>query len=59
MRAVTVVMRSQFRQQWRPWLALTLLIALVSGFTIAAAATARRTEVWPQLPRSGLCRPVR
>lgn len=44
MRAVTVVMRNQFRQQWRPWLALTLLIALVSGFTMAAAATARRTE---------------
>ena len=44
MRAVTVVMRSQFRQQWRPWLVLSLLIALVSGFAMAAAAAGKRTE---------------
>jgi putative ABC transport system permease protein len=37
-------MWSQFRQQWRPWLALSLLIALVGGFAMAAAAAARRTE---------------
>lgn len=44
MRAIATVMWSQFRQQWRPWLALSLLIALVGGFAMAAAAAARRTE---------------
>lgn len=44
MRAIATVMWSQFRQQWRPWLALSLLIALVGGFAMAAASAARRTE---------------
>ncbi len=44
MRAIATVMWSQFRQQWRPWLAVSLLVALVGGFAMAAAAAARRTE---------------
>ena len=44
MRAITRVMRSQFRQRWPSWLALALLIALVSGLTMTAAVAARRTE---------------
>jgi hypothetical protein len=43
-RAIATVMWSQFRQQWRPWLVLSLLIALVSGFAMAAAAAGKRTE---------------
>lgn len=43
MRAVQLVLAAQFRRQWRQWLALSLLIALVSGFVLAAAAAGRRT----------------
>lgn len=42
MRAVQLVLAAQFRRQWRQWLALALLIALVSGFALAAAAAGRR-----------------
>jgi hypothetical protein len=44
MRAISTVMRSQFRQRWAPWLALALLTALVSGLAMAAAVAARRTD---------------
>lgn len=43
MRAVPLVLAAQFRQQWRPWLVLSLMIAVVSGFVLAAAAAGRRT----------------
>ena len=43
MRAVPLVLAAQFRQQWRPWLVLSLLIAVVCGFVLAAAAAGRRT----------------
>ena len=33
----------RLRQHWRSWLALAILVALVGGFVIAAAATGRRT----------------
>jgi hypothetical protein len=42
-RAVQLVLIAQFRRQWRQWLVLSLLIALVSGFVLAAAAAGRRT----------------
>ena len=38
MRAVGLVLAAQSRRQWRSWLALGVLIALVSGFVLAAAA---------------------
>ena len=43
MRAVAMVLRGRFRQQWRSWLALSLLVAVAGGFVLAAAAAARRT----------------
>jgi len=41
--AVAVVLHARLRQQWRSWLALAALVALVGGFVMAAAATGRRT----------------
>ena len=43
MRAVTLLLRAQLRQHGRSWLALAVLVALVGGLVIAAAATGRRT----------------
>src|ERR1700722_2003158 len=43
MRAVAMVVHVRLRQHWRSWLALAVLVALVGGFVIAAAATGRRT----------------
>ena len=43
MRAVRLVLTAQFRQQWRPWLVLSLLIAVTCGFVMAAATAGRRT----------------
>ena len=43
MGAVALVLRVRLRQHWRSWLALAVLIALVGGFVMAAAVTARRT----------------
>jgi hypothetical protein len=42
-RAVGLVLAAQSRRQWRSWLALSVLIALVSGFVLAASAAGRRT----------------
>lgn len=36
--------RAELRQRWRSWLALTLLVGIVGGVGIAAAAGARRTS---------------
>jgi hypothetical protein len=42
-RAVVMVLRGRFRQHWRSWLALSVLVAVAGGSVLAAAATARRT----------------
>jgi hypothetical protein len=36
--------RAEFRRRWRTWLALAVLVALVGGVVLAAAAAGRRTE---------------
>jgi hypothetical protein len=41
---VSLLLRTTFRQRWRSWLLLSLLIALVSGLVLAAAAAGRRTD---------------
>src|SRR5690242_10930278 len=42
--AVWMRLRSELRSRWRSWLVLALLIGLVGGAAVAAAAGARRTE---------------
>jgi hypothetical protein len=37
-------LRSELRSRWRSWLVLALLIGVVGGAAVAAAAGARRTE---------------
>ena len=37
------LLRATFRQRWRSWLVLCLLVALVSGLVLAGAAAGRRT----------------
>jgi hypothetical protein len=44
MRAAGLVFGARFRRHWASWLALSLLIALVSGVVVAAAAAGRRTD---------------
>jgi FtsX-like permease family len=41
--AVAMVLRARLRQYWKSWLALSVLVAVVGGFVLAAAATGRRT----------------
>ncbi len=43
MRAVLMVFRGRFRQHWKSWLALSVLVAVAGGFVMAAAAAGRRT----------------
>ena len=43
MRAVVMVLRARRRQYWKSWLALSVLVAVVGGFVLAAAVTGRRT----------------
>ena len=40
---VVMVLRSRFRQHWKSWLALSVLVAVAGGFVLATAATGRRT----------------
>lgn len=42
--SVGLVLRSELRRRWRSWLVIALLISVVGGFVLAAAAAARRTE---------------
>ena len=42
--AVWMRLRSELRTRWRSWLGLAVLIGLVGGAAVAAAAGARRTE---------------
>ncbi len=44
MGAVRLVFGARWRGHWRAWLALALLVALVSGLVTAAAAAGRRTD---------------
>ena len=44
MRAVGLVFWTQLRHRWRSWLAISILIGLVGGVIMAAAAAGRRTE---------------
>jgi len=41
--AVRLVFGTEFRRRWRSWLILVVLIALVAGLVLAAAAAGRRT----------------
>jgi len=41
--AVSLVFRAEFRRRWRSWLILVVLIAVVGGLVIGAAAAGRRT----------------
>jgi hypothetical protein len=41
--AVLLLLGARFRHRWRSWLALGLLIALVSGLVLAGVVAARRT----------------
>ena len=43
MALVGLLLRARVRQRWRSWLLLCVLVALVSGLVLAAAASARRT----------------
>jgi hypothetical protein len=42
-RAVAMVLRGRFRQYWKPWLALSVLVAVAGGFVLATTAAGRRT----------------
>jgi hypothetical protein len=42
-RAVVMVFRGRFRQYWKSWLALSVLVAVGGGFVLSAAAAGRRT----------------
>jgi hypothetical protein len=44
LRAVGLVFWAQLRHRWRSWLAISILIGLVGGVIMAAAAAGRRTE---------------
>ncbi len=44
MGAVRLVFIAGFRRRWRSWLAIALLITVVGGLVLAAAAAGRRTE---------------
>src|SRR5580658_7153767 len=38
-----MVVQGRFRQYWKSWLALSLLVTVAGGFVLATAITARRT----------------
>jgi len=49
MRAVVVVVQGRFRQHWKSWLALSVLVAVAGGFVLATVDSARRTaDAFPQ-----------
>jgi hypothetical protein len=41
---VTFALRAQARLRWRSWLAVVILISVIGGFVLAAAAAGRRTD---------------
>ncbi len=44
MDAVWLAFRVELRRRWRSWLVIALLVSIVGGFVLAAAAAGRRTE---------------
>ena len=42
MGAVMLVFQAELRRRWRSWLAIALLISVVGGLVLAAAAAGRR-----------------
>ncbi len=44
MGSMGMVFHAQLRHRWRSWLAITILISLVGGVVMAAAAAGRRTD---------------
>jgi hypothetical protein len=42
--AINLVFRTQLRRRWQSWLAVAILISLVGGVVLAAAAGGRRTQ---------------
>jgi hypothetical protein len=42
-RAVVMVLRMRFRQYWKSWLALSLLVAVAGGFVLTTASAGHRT----------------
>ena len=52
MDALRLILRSELRRRWRPMLGLALLLGLVGGVALTAAAGARRTDTaYPRLLR--------
>jgi len=43
--AVGLAFRAEWRRRWRSWLAIAVLISVVGGLVLAAAAAGRRTEL--------------
>jgi ABC-type antimicrobial peptide transport system permease subunit len=53
MGAVWLRLRAELRQQWRGWLALAVLLGLIGGVALTAAAGARRTDTaYPRFLRA-------
>ena len=53
MRAVRLSLRAGMRQQWRAWLGLAVLLGVIGGIALAAAAGARRTDTaYPRFLRA-------
>jgi hypothetical protein len=53
MGAVWLRLRAELRQQWRTWLALAVLLGVIGGIALTAAAGARRTDTaYPRFLRA-------
>jgi hypothetical protein len=64
MGAVWLVFGAKLRRHWRSWLLLTVLIAIVSGFVLAATAAGNRTDsasraTSPAMATTRSCTPTR
>ena len=53
MGAVWLRLRAELRHQWRAWLALAVLLGVIGGIALTAAAGARRTDTaYPRFLRA-------
>ena len=53
MDALRLTLRAELRRRWRPMLGLALLLGVIGGVVLTAAAGARRTDTaYPRLLRS-------
>ena len=53
MGAVWLRLRAELRHQWRAWLALAVLLGVIGGMALTAAAGARRTDTaYPRFLRA-------